>query len=77
MKTFDYYCDDCEFVFTFLQYKLPPPCCPKCKGINLKRLISVPRAINYNGPGTARFRRGLKGQKPSPRYPLYCDEDLE
>jgi putative FmdB family regulatory protein len=77
MKTFDYQCVVCGFIFTFLQDKLPPSHCPKCTGFLLTRLISAPRAINYNGPGTARFRRGLKCQKPSPRYPLYCDEDLE
>lgn len=76
MKTFDYKCDDCEFVFTFLLHKTLPSHCPKCNSANLRRLFSAPRAINYNGPGTARFRRGLKGQKPSPTYPLYCDEDL-
>lgn len=76
MKTFDYQCITCGFIFTFLQYELPPPHCPKCKEFLLKKLITAPRAINYNGPWTARFRRGLTNQKPTPNYPLFSDEDF-
>ncbi len=76
MKTFDYTCSKCGFTFTYLQHgDVPPPYCPKCRG-HVTRIISAPRAVNYNGPWSARFRRGLSGQKPTPNYPIFCDTDF-
>jgi len=80
MITYDYTCNSCDFIFTFLQdtyeKKHNPKICPKCQAKKPIRQWSPGYGRSFYMPGQPRHRRGMCRAKLAPIYPSYSKEDL-
>ena len=81
MITYDYECNSCGFIFTFIQETYEenynPKKCPECNSKKPIRLIPRIRTKSFYGPQHPRHRRGLSRNSLPINYPIYTKEDIK